>query len=306
MNYTINNELEVSVIKSNPEDGTIKFEVNFIKYGFKDTYGIKLKDIDTYISKKIKRPTKGEYYFYPINNHFLFFYNKKINKEQIDAVERFLINKITALGPTILLTQENNEELNQCISEKRSYSEHLMRPIRDFSLKMDTIALYQGEHLDNLSYSVMRDYMNRSDTIVEITSAYEVNPNRQRSFVETLKNFQPEKEETCEIYIYAKVSFKDIVVNSPSPFYIGITFVTLERLLGNINNFVSNSNISKEIYIFNNFFALKTYNYSKIEYVIKQVVGLWTEAIPAQHLAERLSNSFDIYHSDPLIFINKV
>jgi len=308
MNYIINDDVEILIVESNSKNTlesttksqSIKFEINFVKYKFKDTYEIKFLDFDSYIQHKINRPTKEHYYFYPINNFFLYFYKGSITKEQISIVLEDLICKITAFSSKIQLNQEEAEALNKCIDKKKAYPITLMRPIRDFSLKMDTIGLYQGDYLENLCYSTMRDYMNRTDSLTELLYAYEIHSDQSKSFIKDLKNFHPQNKSLCEIYVYAKVSFDAIVTSPPLPIYIGIRLVTLKKMLNSLDNLISSLKIAPTISTFNNFFALKTYDYSKIEYVIKQVVSSWTEAVPPQYLAERLANSFDVYSECPL------
>lgn len=308
MNYIINDNVEIIIVESNSKNTlesttkskSIKFKINFVKYNFKDTYEIKILDFDSYVQHKINHPTKEHYYFYPINNFFLYFYKGSIIKEQISIVLEDLIRKITAFSSKIQLNQEEEVELNKCIDEKKAYTATLMRPIRDFSLKMDSIGLYQGDYLENLSYSTMGDYMNRTDVLTELLYAYEIHSDQSKSFIKDLKNFYPKNKSFCEIYVYAKVSFKATVKSPPLPIYIGIKLLTLEKILSSLDNLISSLEIAPTIYTFNNFFALKTYDYSKMEYVIKQVVRLWTEAVPPQYLAERLANSFDIYSKNPL------
>lgn len=299
MNIKINENLAVSVTKSVSEDIIIEFCIHFIKHKIKDNYLVKIKKLDTYILKKTTTPTSSEYYFYPINNHFLFFYKDNITEAHITALQKSLINKMISFAPKVMLSQKNYQNLTQCITEGIPYPAHVMSPIRNFSLDMDTIVLYQGDYLDNLSYHLMDDYMNRFDTNVALVSAYEINESRQKNLIENLENFQPKKETYCEIYFYAKVSFKDVAIQPPAPFYVGITFVTLQTFLNHRDNFISSLEEIETIYKLNNFFALKEYHYSKINNVITQIVNSWTEAIPAQYLAKRLANSFDVYLSHP-------
>lgn len=304
MIYPISNELELSILEVNTSkklgELTINLELNFLKHKFKDVYNIKILNFKSYIDNSINNNHKKYNFFY---QHYLvatFFYKKNIEVKSIEQICEQVKNKITKFYNTSFLSKEMDKELNIAIKENKTYSETIMHPLRDFSLQMDSIALYQGDYLENLSYSVMTDYMNRDDTITSLLYAYEISSNGKKSLIKHLSNFKPKQVDSFEIYFVAKISFKDAVKNPSSDIYIGITFVSLTRFLDNPNNFFSSLEFIPEVYKIRNFFAAKIYNYSKAEELIKRVVATLTEAVPANFLAERLKNSFDVYYSDPL------
>jgi hypothetical protein len=304
MIYPISNELELSILEVNTgkklEELTINIELNFLKHKFKDIYSIKLLNFNSYIDDSINNNHKKYNYFY---QHYLaatFFHKDGIKVKSIEQICQQIKNKITDFYTSPLLSEEMSKELSIAIKEKKTYSEKIVYPLRNFSLQMDNVALYQGDYLENLSYFVMTDYMNRDDTITNLLYAYEISSNGKKSLIKDLSSFKPKQADFFEIYFFAKISFKETVKDPSADIYIGITFISLTKFLDNPDNFLYSLEFIPEVYKLRNFFAAKIYNYSEAEELIKRVVATLTEAVPAIFLAERLKSSFDVYSSDPL------
>ncbi len=305
MKETISEELTLSIsdieaiIKQliNTGKGVITIDLHFTKHQFIDTYAIEIYKKSIFIEENLTRSNQ-ERYFFSFKKYF-FLQEDTISLDTIKLFYDHLLKKIKKFYASPFLNKSTAKELKQAIEAGQAYPSTVMRPIRDFSLKMDTLAWYQGEHLENLSYLIMRDYMDRTDTI---TSIVQISLDSGENILSTRNsnNYTPEQTDFCEVYFYAEVKIKASVLATTSPIYVGITFITLNKFLENPDSFLSVPSTGTKLTQQRPFFSMERYDYSKIEASIKQLVAFWTEATPAPALSERLKNSFDVYDVYPL------
>lgn len=308
MIYPISDELELSIQKveekeklaSTFKEVIIVFELKFLKHKFQDAYSIQFLDFESYVKKSIEKNQKNYHFFFQHDLSATFFFKGDIEQKSIDLVCENLREDIIKYYDYPLLLEDMNEDLMRAIESGEPYSERITQPIRDLSLKIDNIMLYKGDYLENLSYLIMRDYMDRDQVTTNLLYAYEISADNERSLITNLDDFVPKQDDFCEIYIFAKVSFKKSVQNAPLPIYIGITFITLAKFLEDSDNFLSRLGLIPQVYTLRKFFAAKIYDYPKIEELIKRVISTLAEAVPAGFLAERLKKSFDVYSANPL------
>lgn len=194
-----------------------------------------------------------------------------ITAARVQALITYLVEKITSyhtrpfvgagLMPDLLFREANNLE----------YTEPMIFHVRNFLVNIDTFVKYDGYCLENYSYDLMRDYMDRFDVNFEITGV-------------------------------APLSMEGIWRLGLEPYLPGATrpvgeaqlFVVLEDVLWQQRKNLIRSVVGDEIFEVRKCIICTDYEEAEIHRRVRLLVNGATEAIPAPLFSNHLSMYFDV------------